>query len=287
MTPARHDGAHRPVALVTGAARRVGRAIAIALADAGFDLVLHAHRSEETLAELCAELAHSCTVRQVTADLRQAEGQDALSREVLDTTPRLDAVVHNAADYRRQPLCDLTRHDLTRMMALNLEAPLFVTRALLPALRRAPDPCVVHLGDSAADLPYPAHAPYLVSKAALHALTRALAVELAPMFGSTPWPRAPWPFPTIFPGPSAAASPGPSPSAEPARPTTWPGPCATWCWRPRSSPVRSWPWTAAGASPPEPLCTAQWGRSCYLVIFGAVLAFSFSDSSSGPWGCTA
>jgi len=168
-------------AFVTGAGIRVGRAIATALARAGYDLVLHANRSVDALAGLAAEArALGRSVSIVAADLADEEAVDRLGAEVRQAHPEIDLVVHNAGIFERVPFAEITRAQYRRMQAINLEAPFFLTRALLPSLQAARSPCVIHVTDIAAERPYAEHAHYSVSKAGLAMLTRALAVELAP-----------------------------------------------------------------------------------------------------------
>ena len=170
-----------PVALVTGSAIRIGRATAHALAEAGFDLLLHAHGSAEKLSPLRAELeARGRTVHCLQADLSTEEGVAQLAREVSARVPSLDVLVHNAGIFERVAFADITRAQYRRMMAINLDAPFFLTQALLPQLRAAASPCVVHVTDIGGERALSHYAHYGVSKAGLLMLTRQLAVELAP-----------------------------------------------------------------------------------------------------------
>lgn len=169
------------VALVTGSAVRLGRAIALGLAQAGYDLALHAHRSRDSLESLAAEaraLGREVSVH--FADLASEAGQEQLAGELRARAPALDAVVHNAGIFESVPVAAIDRARWRRLLALNLEAPFFLTRALLPALEAAPAPAVVHLTDIGGERPMPGYTHYSVSKAGLLMLTRALAVELAP-----------------------------------------------------------------------------------------------------------
>lgn len=176
------------LAFVTGAGIRVGRAIAVALADAGYDLLLHANRSRRPLDELAAELeARGVRTRTLTADLsstdeveRLADELERAAEDLQGASPSLDLLVHNAAIFERIPFADIRREDWRRMLAINLEAPFFLTQRLLPLLERGEDPQVVHIGDVGGERPVPEYAHYSVSKAGLLMLTRALAVELAP-----------------------------------------------------------------------------------------------------------
>lgn len=168
-------------ALVTGAGIRVGRSIALALARAGFDLFLHANRSQSSLEEV-AEQARSLgrQVRCHVADLSDPDAVDALAAKVREEAPVLDLLVHNAALFERVPFAEISRSAYRQMQAVNLEAPFFLTQGLLPSLLAAKAPQIIHVTDIAADRPYPEHTHYSVSKAGLAMLTRALAVELGP-----------------------------------------------------------------------------------------------------------
>ncbi|MCP3165180.1 SDR family NAD(P)-dependent oxidoreductase [Myxococcus qinghaiensis] len=168
-------------AFITGAGIRVGRAVAKALARAGYDLALHAHRSLDALASLADELrAEGRRVTLHAADLSQPDAVDALAASVREAWPALDVVVHNAGLYERVDFAAISREQYRTMLAVNLDAPFFLTQALLPALRAGKDPLVVHVGDIAGERPESHFAHYSVSKAGLLMLTRALAVELAP-----------------------------------------------------------------------------------------------------------
>ncbi len=170
-----------PLALVTGAGVRVGRAIAVALADAGFDLLLHAHRSREAAGGVAAEVRRRGREAElVVADLSDPAGPSELVAAVTAKRSSLDVLVNSAGLYERVRFADLTRAQVERMMRVNVEAPLFLVQGLLPLLEAAPSPCVVNVTDVAIARPYPGYAHYMTSKAALEELTKALAVELAP-----------------------------------------------------------------------------------------------------------
>jgi pteridine reductase len=177
-----------PVAFVTGAGVRVGAAIADALGDAGYDLILHAHRSADA-----ARAKRKGIV--LTADLSIPEEVDRLAAEVRRAAPVLDVIVHNAGIFEKTPFAKIDRAAWRRMQAINLDAPAFLTQALLPSLEAAPAPVVIHLADVVGERPMRQYAHYAVSKAALVMLTRALAIELGPKIrvnavapGTVAWP---------------------------------------------------------------------------------------------------
>jgi len=168
-------------AFITGAGIRVGSAVARALGRAGYDLALHANRSGdsvEALAEEFRALGRRVTVH--AADLSRPEAVDDLGARVREAHPALDVVVHNAGLYEAIPFGAITRARYQTMLGVNLDAPFFLTQALLPSLRAGTSPLVVHLTDIAGERPVSGYAHYSVSKAGLIMLTRALAVELAP-----------------------------------------------------------------------------------------------------------
>lgn len=159
----------------------MGRALALAFADAGYDLLVHAHASRAPLEEVVAEArARGREARAFLADLSREEEVERLAEEVRAATPSLDVLVHNAAIYERIPFTAIDRPRYRRMQAINLEAPFFLSQALLPLLERGRSPLILHIGDIGGERAEPGFAHYSVSKAGLLMLTRALAVELAP-----------------------------------------------------------------------------------------------------------
>lgn len=171
-------------ALVTGGAVRLGRAIANALGDAGWDVAFSYRSSADAARTLVADLdAAGVRGLSLQADLATVEGVHAVADGVTRAWGGVDLVVHNAAAWERVPFDHLDASRWDAMLALNLRAPALLTRALLPGLRASTldgGGLVVNVGDIAADRPVPGYAHYCASKAGLHLLTRALAVELAP-----------------------------------------------------------------------------------------------------------
>jgi pteridine reductase len=169
-----------PRALVTGGGIRVGRAIALALAEAGFDLVLH-YRSSRAPAEATAEQVRQRgrAVELICADLATVDG----CRTVTDAAGEIDVLVNNAALYEASPFGSISPSDWDRMLAVNCRAPALLAQGLLPSLRRSAlegGGLIVNMADIGGDRPAPGYAHYSVSKAGVLMLTRALAVELAP-----------------------------------------------------------------------------------------------------------
>lgn len=173
----------RPVALVTGAARRIGRAVALDLATAGCDLAVHHHTSAAEARDVAAAAeARGARALVVAGDLRAPSGVRALAREVRERLGRVDVLVHNASVFRATPLdmpgADAFDAAVEEALGLHVAAPLALIHALLPSLRAAAPGAVVLLADACARRRD--HAAYLASKAALVSLARNLARDLAP-----------------------------------------------------------------------------------------------------------
>lgn len=170
-------------ALVTGAGRRVGQAIAVGLAGAGCDVAVHVHGTPDGGAETVRRIeALGRRAPVVVADLSDPGAARALGAQAADALGgRLDIVVNSAAIMVRQAVEDVTPESWDRTNDLNLRAPFFVSQGALSYLRRAPGGGrIVNLADDAALEPWPAYVPHGVSKAGVVMLTKGLARALAP-----------------------------------------------------------------------------------------------------------
>jgi pteridine reductase len=169
------------VALVTGGARRIGRAIAEHLHSMGFDIALHYRSSQDSaqaLADaLCLERADSCRLFQ--ADLREQEQVGALAKEVLAHFPCIELLVNNASGYFPTPIETTTAAQFDSMLDANLRGPYFLIQGLLPAMRSG-DASIVNILDVHVERPLPQFNVYGAAKAGMASLTRSLAVELGP-----------------------------------------------------------------------------------------------------------
>jgi pteridine reductase len=168
-----------PVVLVTGAAVRVGAAIAETLHRRGFRVALHCRHSREAADALAARLnatrAESAVV--LVADLADLPTLPVLAQQARVRWGRLDALVNNASSYFRTPLGAVTPAQFNDLIGSNLAAPLFLSQACaaFAELRG-----IVNILDVHARQPRADYAPYFAAKAGLWTLTEALAVELAP-----------------------------------------------------------------------------------------------------------
>jgi len=169
------------VALVTGAARRIGRAVAEELHRAGLDVVVHYHRSAEQAEQCVAGLnaGRAGSALALRADLRSAAERTRLLEQALDFGDGLQVLVHNASVFTPTPSSPPAADPWRDAVALHMEAPLALAQQAAAALRRARG-CIVHLVDTYAEYPLRGYAAYCATKAGLVSLTRSLALELAP-----------------------------------------------------------------------------------------------------------
>lgn len=190
----------RPLALVTGATRRVGRAIAFELARGGFDL-LATWRADESGAASLASDARALGARCTTARLDLADDPSDAVRTICAGIGRLDAVVLNAAVWDPTPWGAMRADEALRAFHVNALAPVLLVQALTPLLRASTlegGASVVAIGDMHAQAtPVRGYAAYLMAKAALHQAVSQMAVELAPAVrvngilpGVVAWPEA-------------------------------------------------------------------------------------------------
>lgn len=167
--------------LITGAAKRVGRAIAEELHRAGADVAIHYRTAqaaaESIAAQLNAQRPNSALCLQ--ADLADLGALTALVEATVGHFGRLDALVNNASSFFATPLGEISLADWDDLVGSNLKAPLFLTQAAAPHLRAAQG-AVVNITDIHGERPLAGYPLYCAAKAGLQCLTRALAIELAP-----------------------------------------------------------------------------------------------------------
>jgi 3-oxoacyl-[acyl-carrier protein] reductase/pteridine reductase len=168
------------VALVTGGARRIGRAIAIALAQSGADVAISYLNSHADAAETTAAIA--ALGRRAVAthcDVRSESSVRSAIGAVIAEFGRLDILVNNAAVFASAALESLTLDQWDLVFDTNTRGPFLVAREALPHLRAAQG-SIINLGSLGATHPWAGHAHYCASKAALHMLTQAMAKAFAP-----------------------------------------------------------------------------------------------------------
>jgi len=169
------------VVLVTGGAKRVGAAIARRLHREGAKLMLHYRGSEREAKSLRAELnaARPESVALVQADLLDASGLPEIVKNTLGRFERLDALVNNASAFFPTPVGEMTPANWETLIGANLRAPLFLSQAAAPHLKKTGG-AIVNITDIHADRPLKSYVIYSIAKTGLVGLTRSLARELAP-----------------------------------------------------------------------------------------------------------
>ena len=169
-------------ALVTGAGKRVGRAIAVGLGRRGMRVGVHYHTSESGAAEtarLVAAAGGEAVL--VRGDLSTAEGPPAVVADAAARLGELHVLVNSAAVMERTPFGETSPADWDRIFAINLRAPYFMAQAAAPWLRRADGGgAIVNIADLAAFETWPGYVPHGLTKHGIVRLTEALARLLAP-----------------------------------------------------------------------------------------------------------
>lgn len=170
----------RKVALVTGGAVRVGRAISLGLAEAGFDLAIHYNSSEGPAREV-ARLVEARGRRAITigGNLADPDAAERVVDAVRESYGRLDVLVNSAASFTSAGLFELDASEWDRVMAVNLRAPFLVVRAAERILRDSSG-SVVNMVDLSAFDPFDDYPHHSVAKAGLMHLTKAMSKALAP-----------------------------------------------------------------------------------------------------------
>jgi pteridine reductase len=185
------------VALVTGGARRVGAAIARRLHGAGASVVLHYRDSAVDADKLAAELnaIRAKSAATVKAELLAPIAPRALVSEALLQFGRLDLLVNNASSFFPNPVGEIEASHWEELIGSNLRAPLFISQEAASHLA-AQQGAIVNIVDIHAERPLKGYPVYSIAKAGLAALTRALALELAPQVrvngvapGAIAWPE--------------------------------------------------------------------------------------------------
>jgi Tropinone reductase 1 len=176
---------HGKTALVTGASRGIGRAIAEELASLGADVLLVARDAAPL-----AETARALGAAHVAADVSTPAGRAAILAAARARGP-LHVLVHNAGSNIRGPLTSYDDATIERLLALNLTSPLLLSRDLHPLLRDAHGASVVHIGSVAGHIALATGVAYAAAKAGLAQATRTLALEWAAdqirVNGVSPW----------------------------------------------------------------------------------------------------
>jgi 3-oxoacyl-[acyl-carrier protein] reductase len=169
------------VALVTGASRNIGRAIARDLAAAGAAVVVNTRRARDALQGVARELeAAGARAAAVVADVTDAEAVDAMIAEAVQRFGRLDIIINNAAVRPAQTIEQMTPVDFRAVVALMLDAPFLCVKAALPHLKQSGAGAIVSIGGMTGHVGATDRVHVAAGKAGLVGLTKGFARELAP-----------------------------------------------------------------------------------------------------------
>ena len=186
------------IALVTGAARRIGATTVRMLHQNGATVVVHYRNSKTDAEKLCGELnalrAESCFIQQ--AELAEVESLNSMVEAVIEKVGRLDILINNASSFFPTKVGEITEAHWDNLMASNLKAPLFLSQAAAPHLMKTQG-CIINMVDIHAERPLAEHPVYCAAKSGLLMLTKSLAKELGPNIrvngvspGAILWPEA-------------------------------------------------------------------------------------------------
>ncbi|WP_133128077.1 pteridine reductase [Legionella nagasakiensis] len=186
-----------PVALITGAARRIGASIAWHLQQAGFRVIVHFNRSQKEADALVQKMNQDKpeSARALNGDLTIKEVCYQLVTEAANWAKRLDLLVNNASVFKRTDFSNLVEDDWDNLFNTNVRAPFWLSHASRPYLTKQKG-CIINMTDIHTDKPLKDYAIYCQSKAALAMQTKALAREFAPSIrvnaiapGAIAWPE--------------------------------------------------------------------------------------------------
>lgn len=166
--------------LITGAARRLGRAIAVSMAQAGAN-VAFTFRSSANEAGETLKLIKSAGVQglAIECDLRQDESAQETAKTVLDHFHQIDLLINNAGVFQTAKIEAITAAQWDEVFAVNVRGPFLMSQSCIPALRVSHGR-IINMGSLGGEKPWATHAHYCSSKAALHMLTQVMAKALAP-----------------------------------------------------------------------------------------------------------
>ncbi len=169
------------VALVTGSAVRLGKAIALALADQGAHIILQYRTSEKEARAVAAQIKRKKVYAHLLqCDLSNSHQVEQLAHQALALLGRVDILVNNAAEFFRTPISSVTEAEWDRFLDVNLKAPFLLSRSLGLEMVKRREGKIINIADVSASRPWADFIPYSVSKAALATLTQGFAKALAP-----------------------------------------------------------------------------------------------------------
>ncbi len=171
----------QPVALVTGAAQRIGAGICTTLHAAGFNIIIHYRSSSDPAEALANQLnqQRNHSAHCIKADLTQSADVQALAQAAEKHWGHIDALINNASTFYPTPLNQSTEEDWNALFNSNVKGPFFLSQALTPTLSQR-NGCIVNLVDIHSEKPMTEHTIYSMAKASVAMMTKTLAKEMAP-----------------------------------------------------------------------------------------------------------
>jgi 3-oxoacyl-[acyl-carrier protein] reductase/pteridine reductase len=165
---------------ITGAARRLGKAIALAMAQAGANVAFTFRSSADEAGETLKEIeATGVQALAFECDLRQPQSAQEAVNNVLKHFPKIDLLINNAGVFESENIEAITSEQWDEVFAVNVRAPFLVSQSCIPSLRSSHGR-IINMGSLGGEKPWATHAHYCSSKAALHMLTQVMAKALAP-----------------------------------------------------------------------------------------------------------
>lgn len=169
------------VALVTGGARRLGKAVILKLAESGARVVVHYHNSAEDAVTTAADVRRmGIEARTVCGDLSQVDQVERIVNEAAAFWGRLDVLVNNAAVFFQTPMGQVSEEQWDHLFDVNLKGAFFCSQRAAIKMRQNDGGVIVNFVDTGIYITWRGYTPYLISKAGVEQMTYALAKELAP-----------------------------------------------------------------------------------------------------------
>lgn len=169
------------IAVVTGGAKRVGRAIALELAKKGTHLLLHYHTSLDEAQKTAAQIrAYGVRCELIQADLSQTRDIEKMTQMIQEKNMSVDILVNSASLFYKTPFASVQESDWDRLMDTNLKGPFLLSKQIGIRMAQTNGGKIINIADWSGFRPYRDYAPYCVSKGGLITLTKALARDLAP-----------------------------------------------------------------------------------------------------------
>ena len=166
---------------ITGAAKRIGKEIALSFKELGWNIIIHYNSSEEDALNLAKEInnANKNTAITVQGNLDVKEDVNAIIKEVLDAFPSIDLLINNASTFYPTPIDDISEEHWEKLVGSNLKGPLFLIQGLKQKLKESKG-SIINITDTNLSKGVANYSIYSAAKAGLESITKGLARELAP-----------------------------------------------------------------------------------------------------------